>query len=132
MSSSGKKPNEQGPKYAVAKGRETGIFDRWGQAHSSTDKYPSNIHQKLPSRDAAEEALSVSGPSNTDTGPYYAVRNGRNPGIYRDWKSRGSGYGGGHDSTTEYGHTESCYGGRETDSGYGTGYGGYGGYYDSD
>ncbi|KAK6348048.1 hypothetical protein TWF718_005868 [Orbilia javanica] len=72
--------------YAVANGRQTGLFESYkDQVHPSTNRYPSNIHQKFSSEEAAERALSRGRPSNDDTGPYYAVKSGRNPGIYPDW-----------------------------------------------
>ncbi|KAK6501389.1 hypothetical protein TWF481_009229 [Arthrobotrys musiformis] len=73
-------------RYAVASGRQTGIFEHYrSQLHPSTNRYPSNIHQRFSSLEEAERALNRSGSFDTGTGPYYAVRSGRNTGIYRDW-----------------------------------------------
>ncbi|KAK6518185.1 hypothetical protein TWF506_005344 [Arthrobotrys conoides] len=86
MSNRWGRPNDRGGRYAVSNGRQTGVFDSYrDQVHPSTDRYPSNVHQRFSSREAAERALGRSQSSHNDNGPHYAVRNGRNPGIYPDW-----------------------------------------------
>ncbi|KAF3929934.1 hypothetical protein AA313_de0204381 [Arthrobotrys entomopaga] len=78
--------DKTGPKYAVAKGRSTGIFKSYkDEVHPSTNQYPSNIYQKFDSQQAAERALDTSGRYFSRDGPQYAVKNGYKPGIYPDW-----------------------------------------------
>jgi len=43
--------------YAVAVGREPGIYDNWGEAKRQVDKYPSNIYKGFQTREEAEMFL---------------------------------------------------------------------------
>ncbi len=50
--------------YAVAKGRRTGVFDKWfgpGGAHEQIDGFPKAVFKGFPSREAAEEWLAKRG-----------------------------------------------------------------------
>ncbi|KAF3134302.1 hypothetical protein TWF569_010183 [Orbilia oligospora] len=86
MSNYQRRPYGRDESYAIANGRQIGVFDSYrDQVHPSSDRYPSNIHQRFSSREAAERALNRSGSSSSGNGRHYAVRNGRNPGIYPDW-----------------------------------------------
>jgi len=43
--------------YAVAKGRQIGVFDNWPGAKQSTDGYSGSLHRKFDTLEAAEEWL---------------------------------------------------------------------------
>ncbi|KAF3916281.1 hypothetical protein ABW21_db0202322 [Orbilia brochopaga] len=80
------KSDRTGSQYAISKGRETGVFDSYkDKVRPSTDGYPSNIHQKFPSQEAAEKALRGSGGPSFQDDRHYAVRKGHQPGFYPDW-----------------------------------------------
>jgi len=54
--------------YAVARGRETGIFDNWPRAHTATSKYSGACFQGFSTIDEAEEfmASNVAAENETD------------------------------------------------------------------
>ncbi|MDR3185842.1 MAG: ribonuclease H family protein [Christensenellaceae bacterium] len=79
--------------YAVKKGRETGIFTDWNCCQKSTTGFPGAVFKSFESKKAAETFLSdVDIAVSTDIAPllqldYYAVKKGRETGIFTDWSS---------------------------------------------
>lgn len=72
--------------YAVAVGKETGIFnDYWGVVNKLTSGYPGALFKKFEGYEDAERYLYLRGvyvDENDDNDWYYAVAVGRQPGIY--------------------------------------------------
>ncbi|KAK4058846.1 hypothetical protein OIO90_000292 [Microbotryomycetes sp. JL221] len=46
-------PSKQGPFYAVAEGREPGVYKNWESAKAQTDGYSNNVHQKFSTAEQA-------------------------------------------------------------------------------
>lgn len=96
--------------YAVQRGRQTGVFDSWGEAEKLTRGFPGAVHRKFPAAERETASLwAHQGSSGTDLSarglkpesspkgdpglPFdpktsiYAVQVGRQPGLYPDWPS---------------------------------------------
>jgi viroplasmin and RNaseH domain-containing protein len=74
--------------YAVACGRKVGIFRSWAEAGPQVTGFPNNWHQKFTTKEEAREYLE--GHRSVDVEmprvpSFYAVAQGREVGIYRNW-----------------------------------------------
>lgn len=84
------KESGSGAFYAVASGRQTGVFESWAQSEAQTKGYSHNQHQKFSSASEAHAFVERNGgytrsADANDTGRYFAVASGRQPGVYPSW-----------------------------------------------
>jgi ribonuclease HI len=94
--------NMSGKYYAVAIGRQPGIYSDWSTVETMVREFPGAIYKSFKTKEEAELFLSggsrppsvvitqpvLSQPKPVSTsGKYYAVVSGRVPGIYTDWAS---------------------------------------------
>ena len=76
--------------YAVAKGRNTGIYSSWAECEAQVKGQQVGarweLYRKFGVRDMAEDFLTKHGTYNSTPVVYYAVAKGLNIGIYSTWK----------------------------------------------
>lgn len=69
--------------YAVAKGRETGVFDSWEKCHAATDKFKGGLFKGFNNKQQAEKWLK-----NPITKKEQKVKNcSRAEDVSMDWDS---------------------------------------------
>ncbi|KAK8200628.1 hypothetical protein M8818_005942 [Zalaria obscura] len=75
--------------YAVRTGHEPGIYHSWTECLDQVRGYKGAIFKSFPSLTEAESFIKSdgTGPSRSGVQKYYAVQNGRVPGVYTDWQS---------------------------------------------
>lgn len=75
--------------YAVKNGRKPGIYTSWDECKEQVEGYPKAEYKSFKLLADADEYMN--GISNkkesTSDGKYYAVKNGKIPGIYLSWDS---------------------------------------------
>ena len=69
--------------YAVAVGRQQGLFKDLKEAKAQVSKFPKGRYKKFISRDSAEEYLEKAGVLPRKE-RYYAVSNGRKIGLFKN------------------------------------------------
>ncbi|KAI9803547.1 MAG: hypothetical protein M1825_001890 [Sarcosagium campestre] len=89
-----KRKREPEPKfYSVRNGHRPGVYHKWVDCLAQVKGYKNAIFKSFPSLADAETFLSGHDPTpnghSTASGAkkFYAVRNGRVPGVYTDWPS---------------------------------------------
>ncbi|KAI9789001.1 MAG: hypothetical protein M1833_002788 [Piccolia ochrophora] len=79
--------------YAVRNGHKPGIYYKWGECLAQVKGFKNAIFKSFSSLVDAETFLAGRDPSHDPQSPafaapkFYAVRSGRQPGIYNDWES---------------------------------------------
>jgi len=69
--------------YAVKVGRKPGVYLSWPECLAQVKKYPNYVIQKFKSE---EEAWRYLNGKSEETVAYYAVKEGKIPGIYYSWE----------------------------------------------
>ena len=76
--------------YAVAEGREVGIYSTWEECEKQVKKFSGAVYKKFKSRREAEVYLlkEMYKDNIIENQPeyFYAVAVGRQPGVYTTWK----------------------------------------------
>lgn len=70
--------------YAVRRGLVPGVYRSWAECQENVNGFPGAIFKSF---DTEEEALAFVSGEDSPSGMFYAVRGGRNAGIYRSWEA---------------------------------------------
>ncbi|KAG8526252.1 uncharacterized protein KY384_000245 [Bacidia gigantensis] len=74
--------------YAVRIGHTPGVYSSWADCLQQVKGYPKATFKSFPTLTDAERFVAGEEPFQaTSTPKFYAVKNGRTPGIYTDWQS---------------------------------------------
>ena len=74
------------PFYAVRVGRNPGIYQTWPECLDQVTGFPKPIFQRFDVEGDAIKFVQGTDPTPSPSSPkFYAVRNGKKPGIYLTW-----------------------------------------------